>query len=497
MEPKKLSAGAVGAICALAIIAALFWLMSVVTLFDMSHSDAAGIGLAAGFAVVELVLLWLLLIVITIIAGIAGAMPPAAIAAAVFLLPASGAAALATIDLLASPQSPPYSWPLIIPAIAPVLILAFAFWSLLPALRTKIPPLLAGGVAWGGVLLLCLANFPLQETRNKSLAELIAARAKYAEDFAKLPADAPLWDWAPFLNTPDQSRVNDTLDGIPKLARRQGDAETMLERGDFPLRYLGSMDLTPTPILCDKARALLRKQVEPLVLKTPNSKPFMEIFWPVEDAVAAMTWLVGHDCNCDAESQAWQTMAEAYSNPNYDVVHLRELRDSARLGRWQRENPERFDMLTPKSHLKAWLKFADLDATHDAALAGARKLDHRTGDAIAMLEYKYDISAPWKILRYLPDLDIETNPRLCRAALDAVHADVGKVYRPKPDDPRPYSELLDRLGIYRPLTALVWLAGHGCEAEPELIEAEEVIRTYQDSLQRGLMLSDLERVHRK
>ena len=55
MEPKKVSTGAVGAIRALAIIAALFWLMSVVTLSGMSHSDAAGIGLATGFAAVELV----------------------------------------------------------------------------------------------------------------------------------------------------------------------------------------------------------------------------------------------------------------------------------------------------------------------------------------------------------------------------------------------------------------------------------------------------------
>jgi hypothetical protein len=236
--------------------------------------------------------------------------------------------------------------------------------------------------------------------------------------------------------------------------------------------------------------------VEPLVLKTPNSKPYLDIFWPVNNALADMRWLVGHDCNCDTESQTWQTMVETYRDPGYDLVELRQLRDPKQLGRQQREYPERFDMLTPKSHLKAWLKFADDKETHDAALAGARKLDHRTSDAIAMLEDKNDISAPWKILLYLPELDIETNPRLCRAALDAVHADVGKVYRPTPDEPRPYRDLLERLGTYKPLTALAWLAGHGCEAEPELSEAEEVVRAYQDSPQRAAMLATLEKLHR-
>ncbi|MGA2568038.1 MAG: hypothetical protein ABSF41_14565 [Pseudolabrys sp.] len=47
------------------------------------------------------------------------------------------------------------------------------------------------------------------------------------------------------------------------------------------------------------------------------------------------------------------------------------------------------------------------------------------------------------------------------------------------------------------MTALTWLAGHGCEAEPELSEAEELIRTYQDSPERAAMLATLEKLHRK
>ena len=39
--------------------------------------------------------------------------------------------------------------------------------------------------------------------------------------------------------------------------------------------------------------------------------------------------------------------------------------------------------------------------------------------------------------------------------------------------------------------------GHGCEAEPELSEAEELILTYQDSPARVAMLATLAKLHRK
>src|SRR5258708_3903304 len=63
--------------------------------------------------------------------------------------------------------------------------------------------------------------------------------------------------------------------------------------------------------------------------------------------------------------------------------------------------------------------------------------------------------------------------------------------------PRPSAELLDRRGAYEPRTALTWLAGHGCEGERELDDAEAVVLTYQDSPARAAMLATLRRLHRK
>ena len=66
-----------------------------------------------------------------------------------------------------------------------------------------------------------------------------------------------------------------------------------------------------------------------------------------------------------------------------------------------------------------------------------------------------------------------------------------------PDNPLPYRELPARLGAGAPLTALQWLAGHGCDAEGELAQAEEVVRAYQDSPERQAMLASLAALHHK
>src|SRR6185312_12596276 len=281
------------------------------------------------------------------------------------------------------------------------------------------------------------------------------------------------------------------------LDKRQSEAETMLERGDFPLLYLNAIDLMPTPAICEKARALLRQQVAPLAPAAPNSKPYAEVATPVRGALAAMKWLVVYECSCDAESLAWETMANAYRDTNFDVYELKGLRDPKALGKILREYPAHFSMLTPKAHLKAWLRYAaDDKGLRAQALDGARKLDHRTTDAVEMLNDKYDIAAPWHVLKYMPELDLDMTPALCAAALKQIRGDLDNVLRPRADDPRSYDELLSRLGAYEPLTALVWAAGHGCAAEAELTEAEAVIRTYKPSADSTAMLASLAKLHR-
>ena len=468
-------------------LASFIWMVQVAELSDLAGSDAAGNGLARAFAAIEIVVLWLLLAVVLFIASAISAPPIAAALPGLLLIPVSGGAALKSLELLASPNSPPYQWPIVVSAAVPPLIALLCVWMLVPPARSAIPAWCASGLVWGATLLLSASIWPMTqlkhdvESRDQQLAEKIAA------DYAALPADAPLWRVTPFLTTLSEVQRQAILKRISQLEQRQSDAETMLDRGDFPLLWLGQMDLTPTPALCDKARALLRKQAATLVLKGGETKAYATIRDQVAGAAAAMEWLVGYGCPCDAESTAWETMANAYSNTEWDVHRLKEVRDPNELGRQLREMPARFDMLTPQSHLKAWLRFAEDKSLHDQAMAGARGVEHRTADAVEMLNgTEYDA---WDVLAVLPELDLEATPDLCGAALAQVHRELAKIYRPKADDPRPYLELLDRMGTGHPLRALDWLHRTRCDTKAEVGEAEELVGAHQDSPRREEMLN--------
>lgn len=495
-DTNKLSPMAVGFAVGLSILAALIYAAQIATLTELSSSDAAGNAYAQAYGAIEIILLWILLCALALIAAIKGVMPRWESAAAAILVPASGFVAFAAFGLLSRPYQPPHLWPLIIPAAIPPLVVAYCFWALLPSLRARIPARLAGIAVWGLVFILCATIVPLGTIRNAADERDAAVIRKYEADYAKLPADAPLWDWVPFFNTRNAPKSSEAFARIRKLDRRQADAEAMLARGDFPLRFIGELDLTPTPALCDGARALLRKRVAPLVPATPDSKPYRDVAGEVSDALPALKWLIGYDCDATAEVAAWETMAKAYKDPNYDVYELRDLRDPKNLGSIVRNNPSRFSMLTPKAHLRAWLDFADKKEFHDQAMAGARKLDHRTADAIEMLTSKEE-GSNWRALEVMPALDLEATPALCAAAQTVVLNQFARIYRPTADDPRPYNELLQRLGRGNYFSALIWLASRGCDTEAGLTAAESLIQTYQPSPRRESLLANLAQLHRK
>jgi hypothetical protein len=493
--PAKPGGCALAACIVVLSLGALLWMAQLATLNDLTGSDAAGNGMSQGFAAIEIILVWILLAIAVVIAAIAGAVPPLAVFPALILLPISGIACGEALDLLAQSDTPPFQWPIVVSALVPPLVALFCLWALAPGVRRVVPAWYAAGIVWGVTLLVSVAVWPMQQVKQAVVDQQKHEAAKVAADYAALPAGAPLWDLTPFLATQSGVQQDEVLKRIRGLDRRRNDAELMLDRGDFPLRWLGQMDLTPTPALCDKARALLRKQLEPLVLRHGDVKPYAAVREPVANATQAMQWLIGYDCDARAEAKAWEAMANAYVNPGWDVHQLHELRDPNVLGRVLRESPERFDMLTPRSHLKAWLKFAEDPALRDRALAGARTLDHRTADAVEIFngtEYE-----AWDMLIWLPHLDLDATPELCEAALREVRRELSLVYRPKPNDPRPYQELLDRMGTGEPLRALTWLSPRGCDTEPEVTEAEELVRSYQDSPDRQSMLATLSGLHRK
>jgi hypothetical protein len=80
--------------------------------------------------------------------------------------------------------------------------------------------------------------------------------------------------------------------------------------------------------------------------------------------------------------------ARLNSGEDFVAADFAKLRDPAELGSVLNNDLRRFSMLTPNASLWAWLIFADDNNPHAAeALGGARKLSHRTSDAVAWLSH--------------------------------------------------------------------------------------------------------------
>lgn len=465
-------------------LAFLFWLAEVATLSDLGSSDAAGNAMAQGFGELEAIVVWILLGVLVLLASVMRALPPAAALPGVLLLPLSGVAAMNAADLLRDTEAAPGLWPLSVPALVPPLVALLFVWAMVPARLRALPPVwLVPALVWGGTAALCVALLPMQAVRQQQIDAFHAAYRKWGEDFAKLPKDAPLWQRTPFLDTLDGSRRGEVIDSIQALPRRQDDAETMLTRGDFPLRYLSEFDLRPTASLCDKTRVLLRSRAAAL-----SAGP--DALQQVSDAIAAMRWLTGYGCSCDAESLAWENAAARIKDDGWDLHELRDLRDPAALGATIRDGPAHFDMLTAQSRLMGWLKFADDKTLRTQALAGARALPDRTEQAVDIFSHGSEFNA-WDLLIVLPELDLQATPELCATALREVRRELTLIYRPTADNPQPYRDLEERFGTGRPLQALIWLAGHGCDVGDEMAQARSLVAAYGDSPERTAILAAL------
>jgi hypothetical protein len=489
-DDVKTPAGARTAAIVLSVVCGLLWIVIAPSLGGLGRSDPAGNAMAQGFAGLGLILLWLLLSILALIAATKGAMPSWT-RPALLLVPASGVAALGALELLARPGHPPGHWPMLIPLFVPPLIVTYCLWALLR------PPMTGQRAAalLGAIAVLSAAIVPLTVVRRTTIAQEENTSASQRATVASLPADAPLWDFVPFLDARDQRIGNEARARIRALARRQADAEAMLARGDFPLGYLGAFALELTPSLCEKARALLRQRAAALVLPAPGSKPYGEIEGEVSAAFNALSWLIGYGCDAGAESLAWETMAKAYRDPRYTVSLLAGLREPGQLGRTLRQDPERFEQLNQESHLKAWIKFTDDPALRDKVIAGARTLPRRTAEAIEILTDKNQESGRFRLLRIWPGIDLEPTPALCAAATKEIGPSLKGVYRPGAGDtPLHYYDLLSRLGVGNPLATLVWLAEHGCDVGEQLRDAEAAVRAYQDSPGRAAMLATLARL---
>ena len=306
---------------AVLLLTLLLYLVLVVNLTTMNQSDPAGNSLSQAAAVLMAIGLWILLAGLALWAGLKAQLPARLIIAVLVLIAASGAAALAAIQLL-SDSLYRARWPILVPVLAPLLIIGFSLWAWFPGLRPSFPGGRAGSLAGTALLLLSVAPWPALVYRSRHRAadekdhvvgRMERERRENREAFNRLTHDSHISEWLAF-RLPENELRDRALEGIRHLPRRQADAEELMGRGqDWFWEEVPLLDLQASPVVCDRGRHFLQERARDVRPPDPETPPrFGLMSERVDRYFATFQWLVGQGCDCDAELAAVEASLRIY-----------------------------------------------------------------------------------------------------------------------------------------------------------------------------------------
>lgn len=310
-------------------ITALLWVGIVANAITIRSSDAAGNALSHAFGVLMVIALFVLLGIVVILAAVRGSMPVWMRLAAVVLIPASGAATVAAIEVLSQQTEWPVRWPLVVPILAPAAVIALALWASVPALRGVASASVVGATLFGLLAMLSVAPWPLLRERarirragpGELQAIRVAKRAKWGNrdrdaeraQLESIEAESSLYAWLPFAE-PGSPLRDRALTAIQRLPDRQREAEEMVRAGNVAaLREVPNLGVEATPALCEAAReavAYHARRVEP----DQGSPAYPPAARDVEFYMPTIEWLVARGCDLDAALTALDTAARAFAD---------------------------------------------------------------------------------------------------------------------------------------------------------------------------------------
>ena len=313
----------------LLVIASLLWAATVANTVTLRSSDAAGNGLSHAFGVLMAIALWILLAILLVLAAVRGEMPGWMRVGAVVLVPASGAATIAAIEVLSQGTEWPLKWPLVVPILAPGLLIAIALWTYLPSARAAASPPVVGAIAFGVLTVLSIAPWPLLRERGRirtaGPGELQAIRAakrarwsaaeRDAEraSFEAIEASASLYEWLPFTEPGDPLRER-ALAAIHTRPERQREVEEMVRSGNVAaMREVPSLGVEATPTLCEAMREALvfhARRVRPDGAESATG--YARNARDVEFYMPSVEWLAQRGCSLDDGLTELETTARAY-----------------------------------------------------------------------------------------------------------------------------------------------------------------------------------------
>ncbi len=314
----------------LLVLAVPLWIGVIACLFDLNNSDAAGNGLAQAFTAIYIFVLWAILAILLWIGSGRQGVPGWSAVAAILLHPASCAAAFALLHLQS--QRDENRWMIVVPALAPPLLMLISACGVFPALLTGIP---ASGFAyaWGAVLCLSIVPWPcvaaLPGIKAEREAKREAMRIERRAAFGRLTAESPIREWMAFTERYDDPLYEAALKAMRERPNRQAEVEEMLAKGDgLAFRDLARLDITATPSLCRDANALLLSKAAGFHPSRQRGLMFKDIRVEVESYESPLGWLSENGCNVDSVLKTFSDAIRTY--PDWDqgaliLAHLEQM----------------------------------------------------------------------------------------------------------------------------------------------------------------------------
>ena len=325
-------------------VAVLLWIATVANAISIRSSDAAGNALSQAFGVLMAIGLFVLLAIVLVLGIVRGEMPTWLRVALVVLVPASGAATVAAIEVLSQGTEWPVKWPLIVPVLAPLALMAIALWSYLPAMRVALSPSVAGGVAIVTLAVLSIAPWPLLRERGRirraGPGELEAIRsAKRARwsssdsaserlQFESLEPDAPLYAWLPFTD-PGHPLRDRALTAIARLPEKQREVEELVRSGNVAaIREIPNLGVEPTSSLCEAAHEAIVFHARRSLPESPSgAAAYARYSRDVEFYMPTVVWLTDHGCPLGSALAELETTARAFGDSPERARFLTRLAD--------------------------------------------------------------------------------------------------------------------------------------------------------------------------
>jgi hypothetical protein len=293
----------------LLVIAAFLYVAFIANLLGSRGSDAAGRGMALGFAAIAGLILWAVLAALFAVAFFNGRMPGYATAAAIVLVPLSAIAAAAAAGLYSERHG---DWLIAAPLLLPPLLAVYALWARLSGWHETLAPgpttaLLGGAIVVLTAVPLVLATIEYMPDPARDAAR--AAELKAREDelkkreqealaeeearFARLGPHSTLRDYFEYL-APGHPRFKEAVAGARLLESRTADAAALLQEGQIGgLAELWRLDIDPAAV-CSAYGAALRAEAGKIAKTRPD---YISVAIDLEWQLPNIAWLVGARCD--------------------------------------------------------------------------------------------------------------------------------------------------------------------------------------------------------